>query len=51
MLQRRIALGGFLPSRKVENTKLSPEKFEIFDEGTEKELSTTMVFVRLLKNY
>ena len=26
MLQRRIALGGFLPSRKVENTKLSPEK-------------------------
>ena len=50
MLQRRIALGGFLPSRKVENTKLSPEKksFEIFDEGTEKELSTTMVFVRLL---
>ncbi|PYR26918.1 MAG: pyruvate dehydrogenase (acetyl-transferring), homodimeric type [Acidobacteria bacterium] len=52
MRERRKALGGFLPSRKVRSEplkSLSTELFEEFYKGTEgRKASTTMVFVRLL---
>ena len=56
MLARRKALGGFVPERRVRPKPLKvPESklYEPFDAGTEKEhqeASTTMVFVRLLRD-
>jgi pyruvate dehydrogenase E1 component len=52
MRDRRAALGGFVPQRKVRSTPLanvSNDLFEEFYKGTEgRKASTTMVFVRLL---
>jgi pyruvate dehydrogenase E1 component len=52
MRERRKALGGCVPSRKVRTEplkKLSSEPYEEFYKGTEgRKASTTMVFVRLL---
>ncbi len=48
----RDKLGGFIPSRVVSNKRMNPPKIDIFRElldGTgEREISTTMAFVRLL---
>lgn len=50
--ERRQALGGYLPSRLVRCQPLKPPSEDLFEEfyhGTEgREVSTTMVFVRLL---
>ena len=48
--ERRKALGGFIPQRKVSKEKLKANKdtFVSFDDAVEREQSTTMVFVRLL---
>lgn len=49
--QRREKLGGYLPSRKtdIRPIKTPPEEiFEEFYKGTDREASSTMVFVRLL---
>ncbi len=52
MRERRKALGGYVPSRKVRTeplTSVSTEPFEEFYKGTDgRKASTTMVFVRLL---
>src|SRR5262249_52680442 len=52
MQDRRKQLGGYLPERKVRATPIKPvsdSHFEEFYKGTEgREVSTTMVFVRLL---
>src|SRR5438034_8350190 len=52
MRDRRKALGGYVPTRKVRSEPLksvSSEPFEEFHKGTEgRKASTTMVFVRLL---
>ncbi len=52
MRERRKALGGFVPTRKVRSeplTSVSREPFEEFYKGTDgRKASTTMVFVRLL---
>src|SRR5438046_2816430 len=52
MRERRTALGGYVPARKVRSTPLAGvphEAFEEFHNGTEgRKASTTMVFVRLL---
>ncbi len=52
LIERREALGGFVPSRKtdIHPIKTPPESvFEEFYEGTDgREVSTTMVFVRML---
>jgi len=52
MQERRKQLGGYLPERKVRSKPLTPvaeAHFEEFYKGTEgREVSTTMVFVRLL---
>ncbi len=52
MRERRKALGGWVPSRKVRSEPLAPVSSELFEEfykGTEgRKASTTMVFVRLL---
>ena len=52
MQERRKRLGGYMPERKVRSTPLAhvPEThFEEFYKGTDgREVSTTMVFVRLL---
>jgi len=52
MRERRKALGGFMPSRKVRSQPLESvphEPFEEFHKGTGgRKASTTMVFVRLL---
>jgi len=52
LLERRQALGGFVPSRKIRSEPLPPvppEPFEEFHKGAEgRKASTTMVFVRLL---
>ena len=49
---RRTALGGFAPGRRVRSGKLTDVSSELFDEfsaGTEgRKASTTMVFVRML---
>ena len=48
--ERRKALGGFIPLRKVSNEKLKANKdtFVSFDDAVKREQSTTMIFVRLL---
>ena len=52
MQARRQQLGGYMPQRKVRATPMKPvpdSHFEEFHKGTEgREVSTTMVFVRLL---
>jgi pyruvate dehydrogenase E1 component len=52
MRERRQALGGYVPSRKVRSEALkpiAPELFEEFHKGTDgRKASTTMVFVRML---
>jgi len=52
MRERRRALGGYVPTRKVRSTPLKSvpnELFEEFHKGTEgRKASTTMVFVRML---
>jgi pyruvate dehydrogenase E1 component len=52
MRERRLALGGYMPSRTVSGPQLSRPSSELFEEfytGTEgRKASTTMVFVRLL---
>jgi len=52
LLERRRALGGFLPARRAKANALpaaEPGLFEEFSSGTgEKAVSTTMAFVRLL---
>ena len=48
--ERRKALGGFIPMRKVSNEKLNSENqtFSDFDGPLDREQSTTMVFVKIL---
>ena len=48
--ERRKALGGFIPERKISKEKLKANKdtFISFDDAVEREQSTTMIFVRLL---
>jgi pyruvate dehydrogenase E1 component len=52
MQERRKQLGGYLPERKVRSKPIPPvsaSHFEEFHKGTDgREVSTTMVFVRLL---
>jgi pyruvate dehydrogenase E1 component len=52
MQERRTQLGGYLPERKVRSKPIAPvaeAHFEEFYKGTDgREVSTTMVFVRLL---
>ncbi|MGH9502259.1 MAG: pyruvate dehydrogenase (acetyl-transferring), homodimeric type, partial [Terriglobales bacterium] len=52
MQERRKQLGGYLPERKVRSQPIAPvaeSHFEEFHKGTDgREVSTTMVFVRLL---
>ena len=52
MQERRQQLGGYLPERKVRSKPIAPvaeSHFEEFHKGTDgREVSTTMVFVRLL---
>ena len=52
MQERRKQLGGYLPERKVRSKPIAPvseSHFEEFHKGTDgREVSTTMVFVRLL---
>jgi pyruvate dehydrogenase E1 component len=52
MQERRKQLGGYLPERKVRSKPIAPvteSHFEEFYKGTDgREVSTTMVFVRLL---
>ena len=51
LLERRKALGGFLPSRKVTAALLDVPRLDAFAEffkGSSSEASTTMAFVRLL---
>ena len=51
LLKQRKKLGGFLPSRNTVEAKLSPSTnshFDQFDIPVEREMSTTMVFVKML---
>ncbi|MFQ5602372.1 MAG: pyruvate dehydrogenase (acetyl-transferring), homodimeric type [bacterium] len=51
LLERRQALGGFVPARKVYSVPMQLVGKEMFDEfiiGSEREVSTTMAFVRML---
>ena len=50
LITRRNELGGYLPKRYVSNEKLIPdaEAFSEFEGGSEREQSSTMIFVRLL---
>jgi pyruvate dehydrogenase E1 component len=50
---RRSELGGYLPTRHVEYTKIKAPPLNLFKqalEGTKREQSTTMAFVRMLSN-
>jgi pyruvate dehydrogenase E1 component len=52
MLERRKALGGFIPERKVSPTSVElpkPDVFEEFSEGTKQNVATTMAFVRVMR--
>ena len=49
--ERRESLGGFVPRRTVPKTTVSPPQsalYEEFYQGTDREVTTTMVFVRIL---
>ncbi len=49
--ERRAALGGYLPERRTKFVSLPPPEpgvFEEFHAGNDREVSTTMAFVRLL---
>ena len=51
LLERRRELGGFVPERKVFSVPMAIPKLDIFNEflkGSEREVSTTMAFVRML---
>lgn len=51
LFERREALGGFVPKRKVHSVPLDIPQFEEFQEfykGSDREVSTTMAFVRML---
>ena len=52
MLERRNALGGFLPIRKKQGNKLNVPSIDAFSKQLEssgdREISTTMAFVRIL---
>ena len=50
LINQRKKLGGFLPSRKtsVKSLKIESGLLDEFSEETKRELSTTMVFVRIL---
>jgi len=53
LLERRKALGGFVPSRKVYSVPMkTPERsaFSEFFSGSERPVSTTMAFVKMLTN-
>jgi pyruvate dehydrogenase E1 component len=50
---RRSALGGYLPTRKVDYPKIKAPALSLYKqamEGTKREQSTTMAFVRMLSN-
>ena len=51
LLERRQALGGFVPERRTVTVSLQLPKKALFDEfysGSDREVSTTMAFVRML---
>ena len=51
LMSRRNDLGGFVPERSEINTSIempNAKIFEEFDQGSDREVSTTMVFVRIL---
>ena len=52
MMERRSALGGFLPKRKKQGNKLNVPSIDAFskqlESSGEREISTTMAFVRIL---
>ena len=52
MMERRNALGGFLPKRKKQGNKLNVPSIDTFskqlESSGEREISTTMAFVRIL---
>jgi len=50
LIERRNKLGGFLPNREIFKTKLkfSDDHFREYDTETSREMSTTMVFVKIL---
>ena len=51
LLERRSELGGYVPQRRTEYTPVempADKIFEEFNEGSDREVSTTMVFVRIL---
>jgi pyruvate dehydrogenase E1 component len=53
MLARRHALGGFVPERRVHAVQVELPKesvYEQFDAGSKQAVSTTMAFVRLLRD-
>ena len=51
LISQRDKLGGFLPKRQAQKASLKPEKndhFNEFNAPSKREMSTTMVFVRLI---
>ncbi len=53
LLERRRALGGFVPQRKVFSVPLNVPDLDFFNEffqGSDREVSTTMAFVRMIAN-
>ena len=51
LISQRDKLGGFLPNRQAQKASLQPEKndhFNEFNAPSKREMSTTMVFVRLI---
>ena len=51
LLARRAELGGYVPTRRTEYTPIempADKIFEEFNDGSDREVSTTMVFVRVL---
>ncbi|MCB0276756.1 MAG: pyruvate dehydrogenase (acetyl-transferring), homodimeric type [Calditrichaeota bacterium] len=51
--ERRSSLGGFVPARRTLNEKLETPDLHLFNEflgGSDREVSTTMAFVRMLSN-
>ncbi len=51
LMERRAELGGYVPTRRTEYTpvEMPPDKiFQEFDAGSDRPVSTTMVFVRVL---